>query len=246
MNLNKWQVVIPARLHSHRLPRKPLQKLGGKALIVRVFENLRSLQDLGAAICVATDAIEVYQVCEAEDIPVTLSRSDHKSGTDRCAEVAKKLQRPYVMNVQGDEPFVNTKDLLALAKALEEHDSCSMATLRFLCQDNRKLSDPNVVKVVADSQQRALYFSRSPLPFARDGQEDLNFYLHIGIYAFRYDTLQAFCRLKPSSLENCEKLEQLRALEHGIQILLVDAKSHSIGIDTVRDLETANAKFRNN
>jgi len=239
--LKDWLVVIPARLHSRRLTRKPLQDLGGKCLIVRVYENLAPLSEAGAEIVVATDSEDVLRACESGGVRAMLTRSDHQSGTDRCAEVAARFEKNYIMNVQGDEPFVDTGDLLSLAKAFKKHENISMATLRCPSEDHQKLFDPNVVKVVGSPDNRALYFSRSPVPFVRDkvSAESFVFYQHLGIYAYTKEGLEKFCSFRQGKLEHLEKLEQLRALENGMDIILVDAKTLSHGIDTPEDLQEA-------
>lgn len=239
--LDQFLIVIPARLHSRRLPRKPLQDLGGLPLIVQVYKNLEPLGKLGATIVVATDSTDVLKICKEHHVEVVMTRSDHQSGTDRCAEVAGAYQKPFVMNVQGDEPFVDLNDLKSLAKVFENNQNISMATLRYACQDHKKLFDPNVVKVVGDKNGKALYFSRSPIPFVRDKQnsDDFTFYQHLGIYAFEKQSLDRFCSFKAGYLETLEKLEQLRALEHGMDIILVDARQPGHGIDTPEDLQEA-------
>lgn len=240
IRLDQWLFVVPARLKSERLSQKPLRLLGGKPLIERVYDNLKPLLADGAKIVVALDSEEVREVCSSKQIPWTMTRPEHPSGTDRCNEVAQQFHKPFIMNVQGDEPFVNLDDLRHLAQAVETK-SYKMATLGFSVKcSEASFRDPNCVKIVRASDGRAIYFSRAPVPFDRDGERgggsQESFWQHLGVYAFRKDTLAAFCAMPPSPLERLEKLEQLRAIEAGWSILVVEAKSPSIGIDTHEDL----------
>ena len=239
--LENFLVVVPARLGSSRLKNKPLQDLGGKPLIIRVWENLRPLLDRGAEVLIATDADEVYQACRRFKAPVVMSLGTHESGTDRCAEAASGNQRQYIMNVQGDEPFVNIDDLTKLAITLKSNQNISMATLYYPCYDRKKYSDPGVVKVVSDRTGRALYFSRAPIPFYREQVDPGGFVFnqHLGIYAFKKESLVHFCSLPVGSLERAERLEQLRALENGLDIWLVKSENPGLGIDTPQDLQKA-------
>lgn len=246
-NHKDWLVVIPARLASTRLPRKPLQDLGGMPLIARVYLNLSPLKDLGAHIVVATDAEEVAASCRSRGIPVEMTSEAHQSGTDRCAEVAAKFQGNLILNVQGDEPFVSVKDLTSLMHTFAQDQSADLGTLVYACRDAALARDPSVVKAVRATNGRALYFSRSPIPYRRDdaqaGGLPIPFWQHLGIYAFRKQRLLDFVKLPYSALENSEKLEQLRALDHGWQIALAEAMHGARGIDTPHDLEAARAFF---
>lgn len=244
IRLDQWLFVVPARLKSERLTQKPLRLLGGKPLIERVYDNLRPLLADGAQIVVALDSDEVREVCSTKKIPWTMTRPEHPSGTDRCNEVAQQFHRPFIMNVQGDEPFVNLDDLRALAHAVETQQ-CKMATLGFSVKrgESNSFQDPNCVKIVRTADGRAIYFSRAPVPFDREGERaggsQESFWQHLGVYAFRRDSLAAFCAMPPSPLERLEKLEQLRAIEAGWTIYVVEASSASIGIDTHEDLMRA-------
>ena len=237
--LDQWLFIIPSRLKSERLSQKPLRLLGGKPLIERVYDNLRPLLEEGAQIVVAIDAEEVREVCSTKKIPWIMTRPEHPSGTDRCNEVAQQFQKAFIMNVQGDEPFVNLDDLRSLAQALE-NKSCKMATLGFSVKRGDSFRDPNCVKIVRSENGRAIYFSRAGVPFDRDGERSggsqETFLQHLGVYAFRKEALAEFCAMPPSPLERLEKLEQLRAIEAGWSIPIVEAKSPSIGIDTHEDL----------
>ncbi len=244
MNWNQWLIVIPARLESTRLPRKPLQILGNHPLICQVARRLSPLGEQGAKIIVATDSVEVEQACKQDKIEVTLTATDHPSGTDRVFEVASKHTHEYVLNVQGDEPFVNLEDLSRLASVMQDNDSFSIGTLLHENTSHEDWQNPNVVKaVVDDTQSRVLYFSRSPIPYHRHGDFS-RFWHHVGVYAFRRQELQRFCGLPPSKLEQCEGLEQLRALENNFVIGFAKAAEKAIGIDTPEDLEAARALFQ--
>ena len=234
---NNWLIVVPARLKSSRLPEKMLADLCGKPLIIRVFERLRPLKERGATILVATDNEKIEQVCRSHSVPVKLTDKNHQSGTDRCAEVAKNYKKEYVMNVQGDEPFVNVEELENLAHTMEQNSS-QMGTIIYKNKNEKSFLSENTVKVVVNKAQEALYFSRAPIPFKRNHDFDW-FWQHQGIYAFQTNTLFKFCDLPMSELEKYEKLEQLRAIEHKINIKLVESKHPSVGIDTADDLKEA-------
>lgn len=241
-NVSPWLIVIPARLHSTRLPHKPLQNLGGIPLVVRVYQNLLPLVHNDTVAIVATDAEEVVKVCRTYQIPVRLTSTKHESGTDRCAEVAGDFPHPYVLNVQGDEPFVNIDDLRALMHSVEADPRIDLGTLAYICNDAKLADDPNAVKAVRAQDGRAIYFSRASVPFDRDaGRGQQPFWLHMGIYALRRERLLEFVTLPPSPLERLEKLEQLRAIEQGWHIHLEPAQRFSRGIDTPEDLEAARA-----
>jgi 3-deoxy-manno-octulosonate cytidylyltransferase (CMP-KDO synthetase) len=247
VDLNDWLIVIPARLASARLHQKPLQDLGGKPLIVRVYENLQSLKSFGAEIIVGADHELTQKACLTHGVPCIMTKSSHLSGTDRCAEVAANHpSKRYILNVQGDEPFVDVNDLRDLMELMIKRNP-KMATLGFSSSDWDAYHDPNVVKIALDRDNRAIYFSRSPIPFDRDAHQSssrsVHFAQHVGVYAFSRDSLVEFCRLEPSSLELLEKLEQLRAISAGWNILVASARSKSRGIDTQEDLDHARKVF---
>ncbi len=240
-----WLVVIPARLQAVRLPRKPLQDLCGKPLIVRVYENLAPLAQKGATLIVATDHQDILDVCAQHGVQATLTSSHHTSGTERCFEVAKQHTRSLVMNVQGDEPFIGVPDLEALMRMTAQDSRVEMSTLVFTTAGSQEWTNPNVVKAVISADNHALYFSRAPIPHHREPAERTpTFYRHLGVYAFRKDALQRFCLMAPGALEQTEKLEQLRALENNMRIKVHLASTLSIGIDTPEDLEAARAYFQ--
>ena len=235
--LKNWLVIIPARLASQRLPHKALQLLHGSPLILRTYDNIAPLAKQGAQIIVATDAKEIFDLCQKNSVPVQMTGTAHVCGTERCHEVATDRDCRYVLNVQGDEPEVACHDLLALCQRFTSlATETAMATLVFASSAAQAYHDPNVVKVVADQHDRALYFSRRPLPYAVDSEAPPVFLKHIGVYAYNRKALARFCAAPPSVLEKQEKLEQLRALELGIPIYLCHATHDSKGIDTAADL----------
>jgi len=246
-SLSNWLVVVPARLNSQRLPKKPLADLNGQAMIVRVVENLKNLHEKGASIIVATDADEVIDVCKKAKINAVMTRKDHPSGTDRCAEVAAKTDKKFVLNVQGDEPFVDPDDLIGLMDAMEASENACMGTLFHENTNAVMAKDPNVVKVLRNALGHAIYFSRLALPYVRDDKKNGHmpncFLQHIGVYAFTRKAIDQFVKLPPSSLETSEMLEQLRAVDQGWPILLHPASKACRGIDTKEDLEAARAYF---
>ena len=246
-SLSNWLIVVPARLSSQRLPNKPLADLGGKPMIVRVVENLQSLQERGASIVVAADNDAVIAACKKAGISAVMTKKEHQSGTDRCAEVASGSTRDFVLNVQGDEPFVDPNDLIGLMSALEASKNTRMGTLFHKNTNATMAKDPNVVKVLMNGLGQAIYFSRVALPYVRDDRKNEHlpaiFLQHVGVYAFKRSAIAEFVKLPPSNLETSEMLEQLRAIDQGWPILLHPAKAASRGIDTKEDLEAARAFY---
>ena len=227
----EFLIVVPARLGSTRLKNKPLVEIKGKALIRWVIENLTKT---GFPVILATDSAEVKNI--VEDIcEVYLTPSDLPSGSDRVAYVVERLKtKPeYVINYQGDEPFAYKEDLENLIKALRE--GALVATLATPFGNILEFKNPNNVKVVTNLKGYALYFSRSPIPFARDSFK-FKPLKHIGIYAFQTENLLRFTKLKPTPLEETEKLEQLRLLENGIPIKVVKTNNFYHGVDTEEDI----------
>lgn len=245
MDWNQWLIVVPARLQSTRLKRKPLQLLGDKPLIVQVARRLSPLASRGAKIIVATDSLEVAEACQSEKIEVTLTSPTHPSGTDRVHEVATSFpDYQFILNVQGDEPFVNLNDLSRLADVMQSDKTYDLGTLVHKNSSRDDWLNPNVVKaVISSSSQRVLYFSRSAVPYHRN-QNFEGFWHHIGVYAFQRQALETFCSLPPSELETMEGLEQLRALENQLTIGFAEASEKAIGIDTPEDLEAAREFFQ--
>ena len=240
-------VVIPARWASTRLPGKMLADLAGKPLVVRVAQ--RAAMSNAESVMVATDHEPIHEAVTREGFKAIMTDANHASGTDRLAQAAKLMRwrdDALVVNVQGDEPFVDPMLINDLARCLSANPDVDMATAASPITGQDQLSNPNVVKVVLDNSARALYFSRSAIPFVRNRVEGLNPLHHIGIYAYRVGFLLAFPNLTQGLLERTESLEQLRALEHGFKIqVLVTDRPHAPGIDTVEDLEAARQSMAN-
>jgi 3-deoxy-manno-octulosonate cytidylyltransferase (CMP-KDO synthetase) len=235
-------VIIPARYASTRLPGKPLVPIGEKPMIRHVCERAAGCA-LVEAVVVATDDQRIARAVESFGGRCVLTRADHPSGTDRIAEAADLLglaEDDLVVNVQGDEPLLDPAMIAVLVRAAEE-TGCEMATLAFRSADRREYLDPNCVKVVTDERGRALYFSRSPIPFVREGNGPLTFLKHLGFYAYRRSFLRRFVALPPGKLESVEKLEQLRALENGHAVKVVLSPVDSLSVDTGEDLERVRA-----
>lgn len=233
----KAAAIIPARLGSTRFPEKPLAKLGGKCLITCVWEAVVATE-LFDEVIVATDSKRILDVVLAAGGKAQMTSSEHPSGSDRVAEVASGLEADIIVNVQGDEPFITADVLKPLLDSFLD-DAVQMASLMTPILDAEQLDDPGIVKVVTDAAGKALYFSRSLIPFDRDGASGYNYMRHIGVYAWRRETLLSFVALPVGRLERVEKLEQLRALENGIAIRMVETDYQGIGIDTPEDLEKA-------
>ena len=238
-------VIIPARLASSRLPNKVILDLGGKPIIQRVYEQASKATKIHK-VFIATDSDQVAAICRKFTDHVIMTRPDHPTGTDRIAEAIGKLSADIVINVQGDEPFIEPGVIDQLADRMEKTE-VPMATVVSRITQVDDLLNPNIVKVVFDKQGKALYFSRSVIPFAREVKweeleeipEALHYYRHFGIYAFRRDFLLRYAALRPTFLEKTERLEQLRALENGYTISVIEAERQSIGIDTEEDLQKA-------
>jgi len=229
--------LIPARYGSTRFPGKPLAPVLGKPLIQRVYEQAQTVSEL-AAVWVATDDDRIRECVESFGGQAVLTRYDHPSGSDRLAEASFLLglaPEDLVINIQGDQPVFPPELIGQLAAALNQDPLPAMATPARRVDDLELALNPNVVKVVFDQHRRALYFSRSPLPYWRDGDAPY-FYKHIGIYAYRVDFLQRFVTLPPGRWEDAEKLEQLRALEHGFPIHIVETTGDTLEVDTPEDL----------
>jgi 3-deoxy-manno-octulosonate cytidylyltransferase (CMP-KDO synthetase) len=243
-------VAIPARYGSTRLPGKPLRLLGGEPLVLHVAR--RALQAGATEVVVATDDERIVAALEGSGVLVCMTRSDHASGSDRIAECAERYGWPedtIVVNLQGDEPFAPAAGIRTVAAALVD-DTAPMATLATPLADAAELFDPNCVKLVRSQANQALYFSRGPVPWARDAfaierhalPAGTPFLRHIGIYAYRAGFLRRFAALPPTLLERAEALEQLRALEHGYAIAVrLTPEAFPPGIDTEADLARAEA-----
>jgi len=232
--------VIPARLASTRLPRKVLRDVAGKPLIVRVHEAARRSPDL-ADVLVATDAQEVIAACARFGVPAMPTSPEHPSGTDRVWEVAQSRAADVYVNIQGDEPLITPRHVALLVAPFRERPGAQVTTLKIRLLPD-EADNPNVNKVVCATDGRALYFSKYPVPYDRDGRGVARF-RHIGLYAYRRAALEAFHLLPPSPLELAEKLEQLRFLENGIPIKVVETDEPTIGVDTEADLRAVEAHF---
>ncbi len=239
-------VIVPARLASTRLPRKPLADVGGLPLVVRVAR--RAAQSRAERVIVAADSEEIAAACAAHGVQAVLTSPAHATGTDRLAEAARHLSLPddaIVVNVQGDEPLIPRAVIDAVAALLAAQPDCAIATAAHPLADATEFFSPNVVKVVTDARGRALLFSRAPIPWSRDAfahrrdqlPEGLPALRHVGLYAYRAAFLRAYAQLAPAPIEAHESLEQLRALWHGhpIAVLRLDAPLPP-GVDTPEDL----------
>ncbi len=235
-----FTVIIPARLASTRLPNKPLADIAGLPMIVRVAR--RAAESGAGQIVVATDAPEVAAACAAHGVQALMTRTDHPSGSDRLAEAVEQLglaDDAVVVNVQGDEPLIAPAMIDACAQTLAAQPDCVMATVAHALADPFEFANPNVVKLVTDKAGRALYFSRAPIAWWRDGAGQPNQALrHVGLYAYRAGFLRRFPLLQVSPLEQIESLEQLRVLWHGERIAVhVSPERPGPGVDTPEDLE---------
>ncbi len=234
----KSAVIIPARYGSTRFPGKVLADLDGKPIIQWVHERARASS--ADYVFVATDDEKVFKAVEAFGGKAVMTSKDHPSGTDRIYEaVTKKCpDADIIINVQGDEPLLASSVIDALISKMKANPDMEMSTVAVPAKREEIASNPNIVKALIDKNGFALYFSRAPVPFLRDGGSDMPLFRHWGIYGYRRKTLEKFIALPESNLEKCEKLEQLRALENGIRIFVVIADCQSIGVDTPEDLET--------
>lgn len=237
----KIACIIPSRYASTRLPGKPLRMIAGETLVHRVYERA-ALAKLPDIVIVATDNEKIESEVKSFGGRVMMTSPDHPTGTDRLAEVAASLPDYYiVVNVQGDEPFINPDVIDSLAKMLAERDDLDMTTAAAPLKED-EYDDPSAVKVVVNQKGEALYFSRSLIPYPRN-EFSVPPLKHVGIYAYRRDFLLAYAGMKQTPLEKTESLEQLRALEMGYKIGVIRIDSEDIGIDTEEDLKKANRLF---
>jgi 3-deoxy-manno-octulosonate cytidylyltransferase (CMP-KDO synthetase) len=248
-----FSVLIPARLASTRLPGKPLADIGGLPMVVRVAQ--RAAEAGADQVVVAGDDPRIVQACSAHGVQALLTRSDHASGSDRLAEACVALGldgAQVVVNVQGDEPLIEPTLIRQCAELLQQREDCVMSTAAHPIDNLRDFMDPNIVKVVLDAQALALYFSRAPIPWQRDGAsagqaalpKDPVALRHVGLYAYRAAFLRRFPTLRHTALEAAEALEQLRVLWHGQRIAVhVSAHAPGTGVDTPEDLERVRALF---
>ena len=232
-------IIIPARIGSSRFPNKVLADIGGIPMVVRTAMAVQDIDD----VCIATDSQEVIDIAKSHNINAVITREDHQSGTDRIYEAAQKLKLnddEIIINVQGDEPFIETEVVQAIYNLTKKnrHNENIMMNSCYKYITNPEADDPNIVKVVTDTDDIALYFSRAKVPYPRDHHFD-HYKGHLGIYGFTMGSLEKFCKLGDSPLEHIEKLEQLRALYHGYRVAMAEVNTESFGIDTPEDLERA-------
>lgn len=233
-------IIIPARLQSNRFPKKILADINGTPMIIKTAQNAQKVDE----VVIACDDEMVLEICKKHHFRAVLTSLLHQSGTDRCAEACRVLKLKddeIIINVQADEPFLETDVIASLIKSMKQ--ASFMATCAKVI-DKSEISDTNLVKVICNAHNEAIYFSRLPIPYSRDGMDNPllqmhPYYGHLGIYGFYANTLQEFCQLQKSPLEDIEKLEQLRAIYHKKPILIQIVQSRSIGIDTPSDLQKA-------
>ena len=233
--------IIPARYASSRFPGKPLAEIAGRSMIEHVYRRACQARTL-SGVWVATDDPRIQEAVLAFGGRVVMTRDDHASGTDRIAEAAQGLEADVVVNVQGDEPLLDPREIDAVVEPFRLSPGLEMATLASPIHDPRDVADPGVVKVVTDRHGFALYFSRLPIPCYRSGPEGPRL-KHIGLYAYARDFLFRYAGMPPSSLEQAEALEQLRVLEAGHRIMVVRTEHDAVSVDTPDDLERVRALF---
>ncbi len=234
--------VIPARLASTRLPRKPLLNIAGKPLIEWVWRRVKQADCLDE-VWVAADDERIAETVRGFGGNALMTRVDHPSGSDRVAEAASRIEADVYVNVQGDEPLIPTSTIEAVCRPFREDSLLQVATARVRISEAWEIESPDAVKVVTDALGRALYFSRWPIPYRRG--EAAPIYKHLGIYAYRRSFLLGLHRLKPTPLERSELLEQLRFLEHGVTVRVEEVDEDSLGVDTKADLERVRPLLEN-
>ncbi len=241
----KVVAVIPARYGSTRFPGKALAAIAGKPMVQHVFDRARAAGRVSRAV-IATDDERILQAVAGFGGEAMMTRADHRSGSERVAEVAAQVEADVYVNVQGDEPLVEPAAVDALVAAMED-ESVSVATLCTPIREPGEIMDPNVVKVVTDFEENALYFSRAPVPWVRDEQQAVGLLhrKHLGLYAYRRAALLEFPTLPPGELEKVEQLEQLRLLENGYKIRVVETEYNSIGVDVPADVARVEQALQN-
>ncbi len=232
--------VIPARLNSTRLPGKALREIAGKPMLHWVYQNARQ-SPLLTELVVATDSEEIYSSCARAGIPVTMT-GKHPSGGDRLHEVMRRTNADIYVNIQGDEPTLRADHLELLLQPFSGGINAQVTTLKVVIGEH-DAHDPNNVKVVTDDTGKALYFSRHAVPFDRDGTGGVQYFKHIGLYAYTREALALFHRLPQSTLELAERLEQLRFLQNGVSIHVAETMHDTVGVDTEADLQRVIALF---
>ena len=234
--------VVPARFASTRFPGKVLAHISSKPMLQHVYERASQSRYLTSTI-IATDDERIVAAARRFGANVRLTRADHLSGTDRVAEIASAENADIIVNIQGDEPLIDPAAIDAAILPLAHEPEVVMATLKKRIEDPREVGDPNVVKVATNLAGDAIYFSRCPIPFVRDGTAGGRHFKHIGLYVYRRDFLLGYPDLPRGPLEQAEKLEQLRALENGFSIRVVETEYESLGVDTPEDLERVSRLF---
>ncbi|MDD3050507.1 MAG: 3-deoxy-manno-octulosonate cytidylyltransferase [Candidatus Cloacimonetes bacterium] len=226
--------IIPARYASVRFPGKPLAHLCGKPIIQHVYERVLHTR-LFDAVIIATDDDRISECCKKFGAETVMTSSKHKSGSDRVAEVCRRTEHEIIINVQGDEPFISEEPLRKMMDLLQKED-ISIVSLMHRIGDEHDIQNPNFVKVISDRNGDAIYFSRAAIPYNRDKIAGVKYWKHIGVYGFKRASLLSFVELPESKLEMIEKLEQLRLLENGYNIRMIETNYTGIGIDTPEDL----------
>ena len=236
--------VIPARYASSRFPGKVLASIAGKTMLQHVWERASQARYL-TDVVIATDDQRVRAAAEEFRARVLITRSDHASGTDRAAEVASASNAAVIVNIQADEPMIDPAAIDAAVLGLLDQEDVLMTTLKKRIESPSEITDPNVVKLVTDRAGDALYFSRSPIPYLRGATADFPtvYFKHIGLYAYRREFLLSYSDLPVGPLEQAERLEQLRALENGFKIRVIETEYESLGVDTPSDWERVSALF---
>jgi 3-deoxy-manno-octulosonate cytidylyltransferase (CMP-KDO synthetase) len=234
--------VIPARFASSRLPGKALADIGGKPMIEHVYRRTALARSVESVI-VVTDDERIYRSVQAFGGIARMTSPSHQSGTDRIAEIASEVSASLIVNVQGDEPLIEPAMIDEAVAPFSNNSTLMMSTLRRRIDDETDRHNPNVTKVVVDKDDFALYFSRAPIPFVRPGSPAAPAWRHVGLYVYRRECLMKLAALPPTETEKSEALEQLRALEHGIRIKVVETQFDSIGVDTAEDLAHVRAVF---
>ncbi|MCI9259584.1 MAG: 3-deoxy-manno-octulosonate cytidylyltransferase [Romboutsia sp.] len=229
--MKKVVAVIPARYASSRFPGKPLAKIHDKPMIQWVYERVKGVEGI-TDVYVATDDERIFDTVECFGGKVIMTSKDHKSGTDRISEAISKIDDDIdiVLNIQGDEPMIKKEMISQLISAFDD-ESVNMATLKKRLYDEDDINNPNIAKVITDVNNDATYFSRSTIPYNRDGKDDIKYFKHIGVYGYKKDFLMKFSNLKKSNLEELEQLEQLRVIENGYKIRVIETEYESIGVD---------------
>ena len=247
-------IIIPARLNSSRLPKKLLLDLCGKTILRRVYEQCTKVNNV--KVYIATDSLLIKNEAASFTKNIIMTKTSHISGTERVVEAASNINCDMIVNVQGDEPFINPKLIEDLFNSLEKSDTIVSSAMQRIVE-KKVLINPNCVKVITDKNNDAICFSRSIMPLIKEGFEKVwdykgkiydrfDFYKHIGVYAYKKEFLDSYSKLKKSSLENLERLEQLRVIENGIRINMIETKYNSVSIDTMEDYKSALEMIKSN